>query len=267
MEDLNDNTPSVFTVATNFFSKHKADCDLYHLSNEDFDQLVRLSLTSDTVLIGNKPYKQRSGLAMGNNLAPVLATIYMNELDNEILVRSNGCVILKRFMNDYFAFLTSKELTSKRLLETANGINDVIKVTLEVPNNNQLPFLDTLVTFNSQNKTFSTTLYMKPIHSRCTCITPWECHGSVACKRAILVGETKRAIRCSTDSESQKLSLKLIKQLFIDNGYPNRFVKRVIRNTLFERRQKCENQEEFLYLKLPFIIILMRNIKEEPFQS
>ena len=202
---------------------------------------------------------------MGNNLAPVLATIYMNELDNEILVRSNGCVILKRFMNDYFAFLTSKELTSKRLLETANGINDAIKVTLEVPNNNQLPFLDTLVTFNSQNKTFSTTLYMKPIHSRC--ITPWESHGSVACKRAILVGETKRAIRCSTDSESQKLSLKLIKQLFIDNGYPNKFVKRVIRNTLFERRQKCENQEEFLYLKLPFIIILMRNIKEEPFQS
>ena len=203
MEDLNDNTPSVFTVATNFFSKHKADCDLYDLSNEDFDQLVGLPLTSDTVLIENKPYKQRSGLAMGNNLAPVLATIYMSELDNEILVRSNGCVILKRFMNDYFAFLTSKELTSKRLLETANGINDAIKVTLEVPNNNQLPFLDTLVTFNSQNKTFSTTLYMKPIHSRC--ITPWESHGSVACKRAILMDETKRAIRCSTDSVSKDI--------------------------------------------------------------
>ena len=92
---------------------------------------------------------------------------------------------------------------------------------------------------------------MTLIHSRC--VTPWESHGSVACKRAILVGETKRAIRCSTDSESQKLSLKLIKQLFIDNGYPNRFVEGVIRNTLFERRQQCENQEEFLYLKLPFI--------------
>ena len=109
---------------------------------------------------------------MGNNLAPILATIYMNELDNEILVRSNGCVMLKRFMDDYFAFLTSKELTSKRLLKTANGINDAIKFTLEVANNDQLPFLDTLVTFNSQNKTFSTILYMKPIHSKC--ITPWE---------------------------------------------------------------------------------------------
>ena len=150
---------------------------------------------------------------------------------------------------------------SKCLLEAANEINDAIKFTLEVPNNDQLPFLDTLVTFNSQNKTFSTTLYMKPIHSRC--ITPWESHGSVACKRAILVGETKRAIRCSTDSESQKLSLKLIKQLFIDNGYPNRFVKRVIRNTLFERQQQCINQEELFTLNSH---LLMRNIKEEPFQ-
>ena len=44
-------------------------------------------------------------------------------------------------------------------------------------------------------------------------------------------------------------------QLFIDNGYPIRFVKGVIRNTLFERRQQCESQEQFLYvyLKLPFI--------------
>ena len=65
----------------------------------------------------------------------------------------------------------------------------------------------------------------------------WERHGSVAHKGAVFVGETKRAIRCSTDLESQKLSLKLIKQLFRDNGYPIRFFKRAIRSTLFERRQ------------------------------
>ena len=59
----------------------------------------------------------------------------MNELDNEILVRSNGYVTLKRFMGDYFNFFRSKELTSKRLLETANRINDTIKFALELPNN------------------------------------------------------------------------------------------------------------------------------------
>ena len=34
-----------------------------------------------SVLIGGKSYKQKSGLAMGNNLALFLAMIYMNEVD------------------------------------------------------------------------------------------------------------------------------------------------------------------------------------------
>ena len=68
-------------------------------------------------------------LAMGNNLAPVLATIYMNELDNEILVRSNGCVTLKRFINDYFNFLRTKDLRPNAFLK------QLIKFTLELPNN------------------------------------------------------------------------------------------------------------------------------------
>ena len=111
-------------------------------------------------------------------------------------------------MDDYFTFFTSKELTSKRLLETANGINDAIKFTLEVPNNDQLPFLDTLVKFNSQNKAFSTSVYMKSIHSRC--ISPWESHESAARKRAILVGETKRAIRCRGGSRIFRTLVKIV---------------------------------------------------------
>jgi hypothetical protein len=50
---------------------------------------------------------------MGNNLAPVLAIIYMNELDDKILAKSNGCATLKRYMDDYFAFLISKMFTAE----------------------------------------------------------------------------------------------------------------------------------------------------------
>ena len=48
---------------------------------------------------------------MGNNLAPTLAIIYMNELDTRIVERSNGCAILKRFIDDYFVFILSQHLT------------------------------------------------------------------------------------------------------------------------------------------------------------
>ena len=167
LTDIDDHTPSIFTVARRFFHQYKADCRLHALSDEDFEELVRLCLTSDRVLIDGKGYKQQSGLAMGNNLAPILATIYMNELDNQILVKSNGLVTLKRFIDDYFAFLLCIDLSGQKLLTLANNLNSAIKFTLELPNNNQLPFLDTLATWNPDTKIFTTTLYIKPIHSRC----------------------------------------------------------------------------------------------------
>jgi hypothetical protein len=64
-------------------------------------------------LIGNMGYKQQSGLAMGINVAPILAIIYVNELDNKILEISNR---FKRYIDDYFAFLLSKEFTGEMLL-------------------------------------------------------------------------------------------------------------------------------------------------------
>ena len=148
----------------------EGDCELSCLSDEDFDKLIRLCLTSDNVLIGGNAYKQNSGLAMGNNLAPTLAIIYMNEIDFLITDGAGGRVKLKRFIDDYFAFLMSQEMSGERLLTIANDFNDAIKFTLEMPNNNQLPFLDTLVSYNPAAKSFSATLYVKPIHSKC--ITP-----------------------------------------------------------------------------------------------
>ena len=94
--------------------------------------------------------------------------------------------------------------------------------------------MDTLVTLNPHTKIFSTTLYVKPIHSRY--ITQWDSHRLISSKRAIVIGEVKRAIKCSTDSVSQKQSLNLITELFVANGYPKSFIKSVMRSTLHNNR-------------------------------
>ena len=121
MTDIDDHTPSIFTVAWHFFHQYKADCQLHALSDEDFEELVCLCLTSNWVLIDGKGYKQQSGLAMGNNLAPILVIIYMNELDNQILFKSNGLVTLKRLIDDYFSFLLCIDFSGRKLLTIANN--------------------------------------------------------------------------------------------------------------------------------------------------
>ncbi|KAK3734421.1 hypothetical protein QZH41_007304 [Actinostola sp. cb2023] len=85
LDDRDAITPSVYTVAKQLFSEHKSDCELGALSDDDFESLIRLCLTSDVILIGGNSYTQKTGLAMGNNLAPILAIIYMNNLDSKIL--------------------------------------------------------------------------------------------------------------------------------------------------------------------------------------
>ena len=183
LEDLEDGTPGVFTIMKDFFSTHKTATDLQHLSDDDFVSLLRLCITSDVVLIEGNSYSQKSGLAMGNNLAPTLAIIYMNNLDREIQSSFNN-------------------LTPDEMLTTANSINTALKFTVEIPEDNCLPFLDTMVTFHPHNGRFSTKLYMKPIHSQC--ITSLDRHGPISQKRGILIGEIRRAMSRSTDPRDHK---------------------------------------------------------------
>ena len=103
------------------------------MSGKDFEALVHLCLTSDTVLINGKGYKQKSGLAMGNNLAPMLAIIYMNELDKLIIESCEGYLCLRRLIDDIFIAWTSNSITSDSLLSIANKLNDAIKFTTEPP--------------------------------------------------------------------------------------------------------------------------------------
>ena len=216
------------------------------LKGDDFEALLRLCITSDTILIDGKSYSQKKGLTMGNNLAPTLAIIYMNELDELLLEKSHGTILLKRFI----AALVSQDMDADKLLDISNGLNDAIKFTIEKPNtDNQLPFLDTLVSFDECTNKFSTELHMKPFHSQA--ITPWDSHGPNSSKRAILIGEIRRAVACSTDAQSRTRSLRKITTMFKQNGYPKRFIQAVIIRTL--NTIPNNDEQENIYLKIPYV--------------
>ncbi|PIK45537.1 putative reverse transcriptase [Apostichopus japonicus] len=184
LDDMDNKTPSMYKVARQFFSNHKAECDLSSLRDDDFESLVRLCLTSDVVLIDNKPYTQNNGLAMGNNLAPSLAIIYMNQLDIQLRHQFGNNVMLKRYIDDIFLVWTSADINSDNILSVANSLNTALSFTIEMPVDDRLPFLETFVTLNRTNNSFTTQLYTKPIHSGC--ILHWDSHGPTSAKRAIL---------------------------------------------------------------------------------
>ena len=91
---------------------------------------------------------------MGNNLAPTLAIIYMNNLDLEIQSSFNNSVYLKRYIDDMFIAWTKDTLTPDEMLATANSINTALKFTVEILEDNRLnsstqwlPFIQTMAVF------------------------------------------------------------------------------------------------------------------------
>ena len=119
-----------------------------------------------------------------------------------------------------------------------------MRFTIELPTQNNLPYLDTLVSFNPTTNKFTTTRSVKPIYSQC--ITPWDSHGSIASKRSILIGQTRKAGSRSTDSLSSNKSLHEIKSIFTNNEYPKKFINSVMRQTLHTQPQR-ENNERSNY--------------------
>ena len=94
---------NVFEVSGDFFEQHKRETVLVNLSRGQLIKLLRLATSFDTVLIRGVLYRQTNGLAMGNNLSPILAIIYMNYVETELLRRSGDVVrAWHRYIDDVF---------------------------------------------------------------------------------------------------------------------------------------------------------------------
>ncbi|XP_074029264.1 uncharacterized protein [Leptinotarsa decemlineata] len=93
----------------------------------------------------DKYYKQVKGAPMGSPLSPVLANLYMEDVDNVFVIWPHGSENLHAFLNHI------------------NFLHPNLKFIMEVENNNSLPLLDVLIT--KSNNSFSHTVYRKPTHT------------------------------------------------------------------------------------------------------
>ena len=89
-------------------------------------------------------YLQIDGLAMGSPLAPVLAGIFMVELERSLVPKlSNYIKFWKRFVDDTFIFANSEAVD--HILTVLNSFDPNIQFTYETEENSELPFLDVML--------------------------------------------------------------------------------------------------------------------------
>ena len=92
-------------------------------------------------------YEQMDGLEMGLPLSPVVVNLYMEYFEGKVLnfypVKPK---VWKRFVDDTNTIWPHGRENLDTFLVHLNNQSDHIKFTMEVKENNSLPFLDVLLT-------------------------------------------------------------------------------------------------------------------------
>ena len=110
--------------------------------------------------MGNDVYRQEEGLAMGSPLSSVMANIYMEYFEDMALNSAPlRPTMWLRYVDDTFILWPHQE-DVQVLLEHVNTIRPSIQFTMEKEKDNQLAFLDILITHTECG--FKTSVYRKP---------------------------------------------------------------------------------------------------------
>jgi hypothetical protein len=209
-------------------------------------------------------YRQSDGVAMGSPLAPILADLFMSQLEEEkISLLTKGKIkIWIRYVDDVFAIAKGTKEDVLEILEKINKIHNNIKFTIEFEQENMIPFLD--VNIKREGNTLETSLYRKITNTNL--YLKWDACLPRYQKLGLISSLVIRACRiCSSDTILNN-ELEYIKKVLNQNGYPKHVIDKRIKNAICKEKEKqrmkqnniatnnttCDNKEEKTSITLSY---------------
>lgn len=190
-----------------------------------------------------KIYQQIDGVSMGSPLGPTFANFYMCHLENETF-KSNPQLkpmVYCRFVDDILLIVDNFDqlLVLKRIFEE----NSVLKFTFEIETCKKIAFLDTLL--DRSNNKLTTSVYSKPTNSG-ECLN-YNSNCPQRYKISVIKTFLHRAYSISSTWNGFDLEIKRIKQLLINNNFPNFIVDKITQefiNTKLSQKNRNQNDSQ-----------------------
>jgi len=190
---------------------------------------------------GDKIYTQIDGVAMGSPLGPILADLFMSNLEPKLSrFSTNKPLTWIRYVDDIFCIF-NKQQNVKEFLKRINKWHPNIKFTIEDEHDEKLAFLDVLLIRNNNNN-YDTMIYRKPTNTNL-----YMLYESNRCREYKLSLIRTLVIRilliCSTDILKND-EIKLMKNTLIMHGYPQHLIKRSIREAeIITKKIRSQKQQ------------------------
>ena len=204
------------------------DDNLIHtnIKKEDMRKLLYLCTKNVHFTFNNQLYIQTDGVAMGSPLGPVLANIFMVELENNLIPQLGDKVTFwKRYVDDTIAFVKIGEVDN--VLAVLNNYHPNINFTFEIESNCSIPFLDVNI-LRISDGTFQTSVFRKETNT--DIYMHWLSFAPNVWKVGTLRSLIKRAYINSSNTSILKVELSHLKKVFIEsNGYPTSLVNNIMK--------------------------------------
>ena len=132
------------------------------LNSDEIISLLHFVLSNNYFIYDDKIYKQIHGCAMGSPVSPVEANLCMEAIE-EVAINTSEIQpkIWKRYVDDSFCIIKRNAVNSFHT--TLNSIDPHISFTIEEESDQQIAFLDTLVSRKDNKITIN--VYRKAIHT------------------------------------------------------------------------------------------------------
>ena len=173
--------------AINIIKKHlEEDKELHHRTNmtvKHISCLLEFCLKNTYFSFQVRFYEQTEGAAMDSPISPIVANLFMEDLEVQgIRTSTTPPALWKRFVDDTFTIIKKDNRNS--FLEDLNSIHPNIKFTCEeTRRDGSMPFLDILIT-PEEDDSLKTTVYRKPTHT--DLYLQWDSHHSIPSKYSVV---------------------------------------------------------------------------------
>ena len=138
-----------------------------NLNGLKYADIIEEIIKQNYCQFNNNFYEQTEGLAMGSPLPPILAEIYMNNFENNILNTSRYKQNVKlwcRYVDDILLIWNGTDRQLDQFFNETNNINEKIKFTIE-KGNKTINFLDLTIQID-RNKLKYNIIENQPIQTQ-----------------------------------------------------------------------------------------------------
>ena len=182
-------------------------------------------------------YRQVNGVAMGSPLGPVLANVFMVQLEKTLVPQLDETVALwYREVDDTFPFIRKGQVDN--VLRKLNSFHESIKFTYEREEEGSIAFLDVKVIKKSDG-TFDTDIHRKQTDTNI--YLNWNAFAPKIWKIGTLKGLVRRAFTICSTEEFRNKEISFLKTVFGEiNGFPSR----VVHNTVQCVKRKVQEEKQ-----------------------